>query len=99
MHFLLTRPEEDNHRLAQILTKLGHRVSFSPLLDINYFAPQEIDLANFQALLFTSANAVRALIRNSPNRLIPCYAVGDATAAEATRAGFQAVFNAGGDVN
>lgn len=99
MHFLLTRPEEDSHKLAQNLTRLGHRITSAPLLRIDYFDRNEIDLTNFQAVLFTSANGVRAFIRNSQNRAIACYAVGDATAAEATKAGFQAIFTAGGDVN
>lgn len=98
MHFLLTRPQEDNHKLAQALTRLGHRVNLAPLLRINYFDRQEIDLANFQAILFTSANGVRAFVRNSQSRDLPCYAVGHATATEAHEAGFNTVHAARGDV-
>ena len=99
MHFLLTRPEEDNHKLGQILQGLGHEVSFAPLLKIDYYDEQKIDLDNFYAVLFTSANGVRAMIRNTKNREITCYAVGDATATEAKESGFKTVFTASGDVN
>ncbi|MCK5425152.1 MAG: uroporphyrinogen-III synthase [Emcibacter sp.] len=99
MHFLLTRPEEDSQKLAQTLKGLGHLVSITPLLKINYFDQQEINLDNFQSILFTSANGVRAFIRNNQNRSMACYAVGDATTTEAKEAGFEAVFSAGGDVN
>lgn len=99
MHFLLTRPEEDSRKLAQSLRDLGHKVSTAPLLKIEYFDRIKIDLDNFQGVLFTSANGVRAFVRNSQNRGIACYAVGDATATEATEAGFQTVFSAGGDVD
>ncbi len=99
MYFLLTRPEEDNNKLGQILRGLGHRVGIMPLLKIDYFDKQEIDLANFQAILFTSANGVRAYARNTQNRALPCYAVGEATATEAKETGFNTVYTADGDVN
>ena len=51
-----------------------------------------------QAILFTSANGVRAFAGLSPRRDIGVLAVGDATAAAARAAGFTAVESAGGDV-
>ncbi len=99
MYFLLTRPEEDSRAIAQTLTRLGHQVHCAPLLHMDYYDRPEIVLADFQVLLFTSANGVRAFIRISQSRNIPCYTVGDATAAEATKAGFHTVISAGGDVS
>lgn len=98
MHFLLTRPEEDTKKLAAQLKVLGHEVTCAPLLTIEALPTPEIDLANFQAILFTSANGVRALAQKCPSRDIACFAVGEATAATAKDAGFSPVYTAGGDV-
>ncbi len=98
MYFLLTRPQEDSDRIAQALQSHGAKTEYSPLLRIDYFPPQDINLDQFQALLFTSANGVRACIKNSDYRDVACYVVGDATAAEAKNSGFPQVFTAGGDV-
>ncbi|MBL4803142.1 MAG: uroporphyrinogen-III synthase [Emcibacter sp.] len=99
MNFLLTRPEEDIKKLAIRLKVLGHGVTCEPLLTIKYLPPQETDLAKFQALLFTSANGVRAFARHNSSRHMTCFAVGDATAATTKAAGFTTIFTAGGDVD
>ncbi|MBL4767449.1 MAG: uroporphyrinogen-III synthase [Rhodobacteraceae bacterium] len=98
MHFLLTRPENDSQTVAEILRHQGHRVSLAPLLSIDYLDEKITDLTGFQAVLFTSANGVRAFVRQHEDRSLACYAVGEATATEATTAGFQKVVTAGGDV-
>ncbi|PCJ36673.1 MAG: uroporphyrinogen III synthase [Alphaproteobacteria bacterium] len=95
---MLTRPEEDSRNLARKLLALGHGVQAEPLLQIDFLPQDEIDLANFQALAFTSANGVRAFVRIYQNRDIPCFAVGEATAGEAEEAGFQSIYTAGGNV-
>lgn len=99
MHFLLTRPEEDNQKLANILVRLNHKVSCEPLLNIIYYENETIKLHDFQAVLFTSANGVRALSKNGQDRNIPCYTVGDATAAEAKQAGFKTITSAAGNIH
>jgi len=98
MHFLLTRPEEDSRELARRLLPHGHRVQTEALLRIDRLPQDKIDLANFQALVFTSANGVRAFVTSYQYRDLPCYAVGDSTATEARKAGFQSIFTAGGNV-
>jgi len=98
MHFLLTRPQEDAGKLGKSLKDIGHEVSYSPLLKIEYFDPQKVSLDNFQALVFTSVNGVRAYRKNSENRDIVCYTVGDATAAEAQNLGFKKIHSAAGNV-
>ncbi len=98
MYFLLTRPEEDNNKLARILKPLGHQVQCDPLLAIEIFNRENIAPDRFQAIVFTSANGVRAFVQNSQQRDIACYTVGQATAAAARRAGFRSVCTAGGDV-
>jgi uroporphyrinogen-III synthase len=99
MHFLLTRPEEDSKKLADRLKALGHEVTCRPLLTIEPLPAPEIDLDNFQAVLFTSANGVRAFAQKCPYREITCFSVGDATAATAKDAGFSTIYTAGGDVD
>ncbi len=98
MYFLLTRPEEDNNKLARNLETLGHQVWCDPLLVIEIFRVGNIAPDRFQAIIFTSANGVRAFVHNSQDRDIPCYAVGQATAGTARDAGFRSVQAAGGDV-
>lgn len=99
MHFLLTRPQQDNHRLRQELVALGHRVDCAPLITITFHDRKPLDITRFQATLFTSANGVRACALNSPDRNIPCFAVGPATARQATESGFQTIFTARGNVD
>jgi len=98
MHFLLTRPEPDCHILAQKLIALGHEVDLAPLLTISYYDTEPVSLTRFRAILFTSANGVRAFVRNSPERDIPCFTVGAASAHCATENGFQTVYAADGNV-
>jgi len=99
MHFLLTRPQQDNSKLRQALVALGHRVDCAPVITISYYDRKPIDITQFQAILFTSANGVRAFGLNSPARNIPCFAVGPATAQQAADSGFQTIFTAGGNVD
>jgi len=97
-HLLNTRPAEDAASLTHALEARGHRVTASPLLDIQFVANATLDLAGVAGLLATSANGVRAFARSSTRRDLPLYAVGDATARTATDAGFDQVHSAAGDV-
>ncbi|MEM7225309.1 MAG: uroporphyrinogen-III synthase [Pseudomonadota bacterium] len=99
MRVLVTRPKEDSRDLAEALTDRGHEVLLQPLLIIEP-APLAVplDLSGIQALLFTSANGVRALAALTAHRDLPVFAVGDATARTARAAGFECVASAGGDV-
>ena len=94
---LITRPEEDAATLADALRQRGVEVSIEPLLSIRTLPGVAIDLEGVQALLFTSSNGVRAFAELSQRRDMPCFTVGDATAA-ARSAGFARVESAGGDV-
>ena len=95
---LITRPEEDAATLADALRQRGVEVSIEPLLSIRTLPGVAIDLEGVQALLFTSSNGVRAFAELSQRRDMPCFTVGDATAAAARSAGFARVESAGGDV-
>ena len=96
---LITRPEDDALLFADESQAIGFVPVFEPLLTIEPLqAPPLPDLAP-QAVLFTSANGVRAFF-NAYGRLgCPVYAVGDATARAAQDAGFAPVRSAGGDAD
>jgi len=99
MRVLLTRPREDAEPLAALLAERGIDSLIEPLLEIVPRADAGLDLDGVQALLLTSANGVRALAELTPERRLPLFAVGDATAQAAREAGFERVASAGGDVD
>lgn len=101
MHILVTRPLDQAVRTENRLTAMGHRVSLAPMLEIAYSVPPGLDARLFQAILVTSANAVRALSRHANREAfisLPLIAVGDRTAEAASDAGFQHVRSADGTV-
>ena len=98
MRLLVTRPAEDAERLMVRLAVLGHEGVAAPLLDVRTIAGDALDLSGVQAVLFTSANGVRAFAERSNNRTLPALCVGDATGREAQAVGFTDVRSAGGDV-
>jgi uroporphyrinogen-III synthase len=97
MKILVTRPLVDGREIAARLAELGHQALLAPLLEPRFFDGPEPALDDVQAILATSANGVRALIRRTPRRDIPIFAVGPQTAEEATKAGFAEVRSADGD--
>jgi len=99
MRALITRPQEDAADLAAALSDRGIEPLIEPLLQITPVAGASIDLDGVQAVLFTSANGVRAFAAVSPRRDLPAYTVGDGSAAAAKLAGFTRIESAGGDVN
>ncbi|MBV8538355.1 MAG: uroporphyrinogen-III synthase, partial [Alphaproteobacteria bacterium] len=99
MRILLTRPRDDAAALAQKLTAAGHEVLSEPMLDIRFVPGSGVDLEGAQAVLFTSANGVRAFAAAETRRDLPAFAVGEATAAAARRAGFARVESAAGRVD
>ena len=98
LRILVTRPESDSQEIATLLRARGHEPVIEPLLTIAPIAGAVPDLAGAQALLFTSANGVRAFAALSSARNLPAFAVGDATAQAAREAGFAGVKSAAGDV-
>jgi len=96
MRVLVTRPKADALSLKTTLEAAGHGVILAPMMTIAFKSPS-IDLAGVQALLFTSANGVRAFAARSAERRLPAWAVGDATAAAARKAGFTDIHVSGGD--
>ena len=98
MRILITRPIEDAKPLADALEERGIEVLIEPLLEIRHLEDAEIDLDGVQALLFTSANGVRAFAALSPRRDLRVLTVGDGSADAARQAGFPDVESAKGDV-
>lgn len=88
------RPEPGNAATAARITALGRATIRLPLFEahaLDWIAP---DPENFDALLLTSANAVR-LGGTLPQ--LPVFAVGEATAAAARAAGLDVVHTGTGD--
>jgi uroporphyrinogen-III synthase len=98
MRILITRPIEDAKPLADALDERGVEVLIEPLLEIRHLDDAEIDLDGVQALLFTSANGVRAFAALSPRRDLKAFTVGDGSAEAARQAGFPDVESAKGDL-
>jgi uroporphyrinogen-III synthase len=98
MRVLITRPIEDAKPLADALSESGIDVQIEPLLEVTPLDDAEIDLDNVQALLFTSANGVRAFAGLNPRRDLKTFTVGDGSAEAARRAGFAQVESAKGDI-
>jgi uroporphyrinogen-III synthase len=98
MRLLLTRPQDDAQKLAEILHSFGYETIIEPMLTIRFLPDTPVDLTGAQAVLITSANGARALAASQPRRAIPVYAVGEASAAAARALGFAPVFSAAGDV-
>jgi len=98
MRILITRPIEDAKPLADALNERGVEVLIEPLLEIRHLDGAELDLDGVQALLFTSANGVRAFAALSPRRDLKALTVGDGSAEAARQAGFSNVESAKGDV-
>ena len=103
MKVLVTRAEGDAEKLAARLAERGHESVIENLMTIR-FRPEaargiEQFLGDVQAVLFTSANGVRAFVKATQRRDFRAFAVGDATADAARAAGFADVTSAGGAVD
>ncbi len=99
MRLLVTRPQPEADGTAAALEALGHEVMLAPMLE-TVLLPPPGTLPPPAAVIFTSANAVRAVSAWPPallQRDIPAFAVGDRTAAMAAETGFTSVRSAEGD--
>jgi uroporphyrinogen-III synthase len=94
---LLTRPVEENARIAGMLEPLGARCLVWPLTRIVPLVGTLEVPEGTEAILFSSANAVRAFAAAAPVRDLPALCVGERTAACARAEGFDLVQSAGGD--
>ncbi|UWU92832.1 uroporphyrinogen-III synthase [Bradyrhizobium sp. CB1015] len=100
MSILVTRPYPDNEATADNLRARGHAVLLAPALKLEPVAFHGESDVSYDAVLVTSANAIRAVAPQSPDLgllQLPLFAVGEHTAAAAREAGFAEVIVAGGD--
>lgn len=101
MAVLVTRPEPDNEATALALRARGFEVLLAPMLRFEPLAFQDDADAHYDAVIVTSANALRGFERQpAGQRLLklPLFAVGEHTANAARHAGFGQVIAADGDV-
>jgi uroporphyrinogen-III synthase/predicted nucleic acid-binding Zn-ribbon protein len=95
VRILVTRPEPEAQRFAAQLKEHGLDAVVAPLMSIERDEAPLPPLDGVQALVFTSANAVRAYAAKAGRIDLPVYAVGEATAAAARSAGYAKVVSAG----
>lgn len=99
MNVLVLRPAPDNARTADVLRAAGFEPLCYPLFRIEPVTWSPPVPAAFDALLLTSVNTLRFGGRGLElYRPMPCFAVGEATAAAARAAGFADVRTGGGNI-
>jgi uroporphyrinogen-III synthase len=98
MNILITRPFIDAEDLMQKLFSLGHKIIHLPTLKILPSNTVSVDPSEFDAFIFTSANAIRNLKLTSNSKNLHCFCVGSLTEKIARQAGFNSTSSAGGTV-
>ena len=96
MRVLLTRPIDDAKETAATLQAMGHEPLIEPLLHIKINEGPALETKPYRLLVITSMNGVRAARQRITDRSIEILAVGDTTAREARRSGFDNVSIADG---
>src|ERR1044072_2814597 len=97
MRLLVTRPEPDATRTAEVLRARGHDVLVAPLLATLTIAAEFA--GPYDGVVMTSANAARALAahpRRGELTQLSCFTVGGRTAEAARTAGLTDTVSAGG---
>ena len=100
MAVLLTRPSPDNEASRDTLRARGLKVLLAPMLRFEPAPFTDDPDAGYQAIMVTSANALRAIegaLAESPLLALPLFAVGEHTASAARQLGFARVIVAKGD--
>ena len=99
MNILITRPLIDAENLMEKFFSTGHKILHITTLKISPKNMIPISSDDFDAFIFTSANAARNLKLSNQNRKTFCYCVGSITEKIVRQLGFQNTFSAGGTVN
>lgn len=95
---LVTRAEPGASETVLRIERQGSRALKTPVLEIQPRTQEALpDLRSLSGLIFTSANGVRAFAERSPDRRLPAWCVGPATAAAAREARFEAVYESAGN--
>lgn len=99
MNILITRPLIDAEDFMEKLFAYGHKIIHLPTLKISTVKTELVNPDNFDAFVFTSANAVRNLQLSSTDKSLHCFCVGSITEKIARQSGFMNTSSAGGTVN
>ena len=99
MHIVITRPKEDSLHLIQNLIKLGHMVTHLPVIKIEKLETKKINLLHYQAVIFTSSNAIKFMNIEKFNFKIKCFCVGKTTELIARQVGFINTYTSEGTVD
>jgi uroporphyrinogen-III synthase len=99
MNILITRPLIDAEDLMEKFFAYGHKIIHLPTLKIFAIKTELLNPDNFDAFVFTSANAVRNLKLVNSNKNLHCFCVGSITEKIARLSGFMNTSSAGGTVN
>jgi uroporphyrinogen-III synthase len=100
MAVLVTRPHPDAEITASALHARGVKVLLAPMLRFEPVAFKDDAEARYDAVIVTSANALRGIGPHLAERQwlkLPLFAVGEHTASAARHAGFENVIAADGD--
>ena len=99
MNILITRPLIDSEDLMGKFFSLGHKIIHLPTLKISSANMKPIDHDDYDAFIFTSANAIRNLNVKNSNKSKICFCVGAITEKIVTQSGYTNTISAGGTVN
>ena len=99
MNILITRPLIDSEDLMGKLFSLGHKIIHIPTLKISPAKTESVDLNEYDAIIFTSANAIRNLTVINEEKSKLCFCVGSITEKIARQSGYYNTLSAGGTVN
>ena len=99
MNILITRPLIDAEDLMGKFFTLGHKIIHMPTLKISPVKSEPIDGSQYNAFIFTSANAIRNLKVNKQDKDKLCFCVGAITEKIARMSGYNNTVSAGGTVN
>ncbi len=99
MNILITRPLIDAEDLMGKLFSLGHKIIHIPTLQVKPVTNQKCDAKNYDAFIFTSANAIRNLKLLNEDKKKLCFCVGSITEKIVRQQGYSNTISAGGNVN
>ena len=99
MNILITRPLIDAEDLMGKLFSLGHKIIHIPTLQVKPVTNQKCDAKNYDAFIFTSANAIRNLKLLNEDKKKLCFCVGSITEKIVRQKGYSNTIAAGGNVN
>ena len=99
MNILITRPLIDSEDLMGKFFSLGHKIIHIPTLKISAVETKLVNINLYDALIFTSANAIRNLKVSNDGKKKLCFCVGSITEKIARQLGYHNTLSAGGTVN